>query len=72
MQCPCIAWEVRERRRQPANTERSRTTLTSQAIASRLPGPLLSRFAGEKRKGAPRHANHSAAAFMCFARSAAL
>lgn len=71
MQCPCIAWEVRERRRQPANTERTRTALTSHRRKGG-DGPLLSRFAGEKRKGTLGYSHHSAAAFMCFARSLAL
>jgi hypothetical protein len=71
MQCPCIAWEVRERRSQLAKTERTRTALTSHRRKSG-DGPLLSRCAGETSKGTRFHYDHSAAAFMCFARSLAL
>jgi hypothetical protein len=70
MQCPCIAWEVRERRSQRANTERTQAALASHRRKGG-DGPLLSRCAGEKSKDVLRHAHHSAA-FMCFARSLAL
>ncbi len=51
MQCPCVAWEVREQGSQLAKTERTRTALTSHRRKGG-DGPLLSRWAGERRKGA--------------------
>lgn len=52
MQCPCVAWEVRERRSQQATTGRTRPALTSHRRKSG-DGPRLSRFAGERRKLQP-------------------
>ena len=52
MRCACIAWEVRERRSRLATNERTCTALTSHRRKSG-DGPLLSRFAGERRKRQP-------------------